>query len=82
MYDPELFRRDILPRLASVKLMDIAEAADCSKADASDIRRGKWTPHVPTWEALAQLVGGRLPTEPLEQAEPTRRRIRQVPRHW
>jgi hypothetical protein len=57
VYDPELFRRDILPRLAGVKLSEIAEAAGCSKAYASDIRRGKWTPHVSTWSALAALVG-------------------------
>jgi CRISPR-associated endonuclease Cas1 len=55
VYDPELFRRDILPRLASVKLTEIAEAAGCSKAYASDIRRGKWTPHVSTWGVLAGL---------------------------
>ena len=55
-YDPEWFRRDILPRLATVKLAEIADAAGCSKASASDIRRGKWTPHVSTWRALAALV--------------------------
>jgi hypothetical protein len=57
VYDPELFRREILPRLANVKLMDIAEAAGCCKASASDIRREKWAPHVSTWAALAGLVG-------------------------
>jgi hypothetical protein len=57
VYEPELFRREILPRLASVKLSEIAQAAGCSKASASDIRRGKWTPHVSTWRALAELVG-------------------------
>jgi CRISPR-associated endonuclease Cas1 len=57
VYDPELFRRDILPRLATLKLMDIAEAAGCSKASASDIRRGKWAPHVSTWRGLALLAG-------------------------
>jgi hypothetical protein len=41
VYDPELFRRDILPRLATVKLSKIAEAAGLSKAYASDIKRGK-----------------------------------------
>jgi hypothetical protein len=39
-----------------VKLAEIAEAAGCSKAYASDIRRGKWTPHVSTWGALGELV--------------------------
>ncbi|MGA3354878.1 MAG: CRISPR-associated endonuclease Cas1 [Acidimicrobiales bacterium] len=56
VYDPEMFRRNILPRLATVKLMDIAEAAGCCKASASDIRRGKWTPHVSTWKALSELA--------------------------
>jgi hypothetical protein len=42
-YDLELFRREIWPRLATVPLKEIAEAAGCSKASASDIRRGKWT---------------------------------------
>jgi len=40
-----------------VKLSEIAEAAGCSKASASDIRRGKWAPHVSTWRALAELAG-------------------------
>jgi len=56
VYDPELFRREILPKLAGVKLSEIVEAAGCSKAYASDIRRGKWTPHVSTWGALGALV--------------------------
>ena len=57
VYDPELFRREILPRLQTVKPSDIAEAAGCCKASASDIRRGKWTPHVSTWATLTALVG-------------------------
>ncbi len=57
VYDPELFRREILLRLGSVPLAEIIAAAGCSKASASDIRRGKWTPHVSTWAALGVLVG-------------------------
>jgi hypothetical protein len=56
-YDPELFRREVLPRLAGVKLSEIAWAAGCSKASASDIRRGKRTLHLTTCGALARLVG-------------------------
>ena len=56
VYDPEWFRREILPRLAGVKLSEIAEAAGGSKAYPSDIRRGKWMPHVSTWSALAGLI--------------------------
>ena len=59
IYDPELFRREILPRLRTVKLSAIVEAAGCSKASASDIRRGKWTPHVSTWGALAEVAPDR-----------------------
>ena len=57
VHDPQLFRRDILSRLATIKLSEIAEAVACSKASASDIRRGKWTPYVSTLEVLARLVG-------------------------
>ena len=57
VYDPELFRREILPKLSTVRLSEIAEAAGCSKAYASDIRRGKRTPHVSTWAVLGALVG-------------------------
>ena len=53
VYDPELFRREILPRLATVKLSEISSAAGCSKASASDYQRGKRTPHVSTRAALA-----------------------------
>jgi hypothetical protein len=56
VYDPELFRREILPRLGNVPLSEIIVAAGCSKAYASDIRRGKSTPHVSTWEKLGALV--------------------------
>ncbi|MHB8457481.1 MAG: hypothetical protein ACYDBS_07320, partial [Acidimicrobiales bacterium] len=56
-YDPELFRRDILPRLVSVKLSEIVEATGMSKAFASQVRAGKFTPHVSTWQAFGELVG-------------------------
>jgi len=57
VYDPEYFRREVLPRLGQVKLADIAEAANCSKAYASEVRSGKYTPHISTWGALAVLAG-------------------------
>jgi hypothetical protein len=34
--DRELFPRDLLPRLAAVKLSEIAEAAGCSKASGPE----------------------------------------------
>jgi hypothetical protein len=54
-YDPELFRREILPGLRAVKLSAIVEAAGISKGYASQVRAGKYTPHVSTWQALAAL---------------------------
>lgn len=47
-YDPGLFRREVLPRLAVCKLTEIMAASGCSKGSASDIRRGIWEPHVST----------------------------------
>jgi hypothetical protein len=47
-YDPGMFRRHVWPRLAAVPLAQIIEAIGCSKASASDYRRGKRTPHVST----------------------------------
>jgi transcriptional regulator with XRE-family HTH domain len=38
-----------------VRLSEIAEAIGCSRASASDIRRGKRTPHVSTWATLAAI---------------------------
>jgi CRISPR-associated endonuclease Cas1 len=54
-YDPDWFRGEILPGLADVKLSAIVEAAGISKSYASQVRSGKFTPHVSTWAALAQL---------------------------
>jgi len=61
-YDSGLFRPKILPKLAVVKLGEIAKTASYSKASASDIGSGKRTPHVSTWAALAKLAGLDLPT--------------------
>jgi hypothetical protein len=57
VYDPELFRREILPRLAGVKLSEIVEATGLSKSYASQVRAGKFTPHVSMWRAFGELVG-------------------------
>ena len=54
-YDPEYFRREILPGLAQVKLKGIMEAAGISKGFASVVRRGIYEPHVSTWGALKNL---------------------------
>ncbi len=56
VYDPDLFRREILPGLGTVPLAEIMEAAGCCKASASDYRRGKRAPHVSTWQAFGAIV--------------------------
>ena len=56
-YDPELFQREILPRLATIKLSAMVEATGMSKSFASQVRSGEHMPHVSTWAALAELVG-------------------------
>jgi CRISPR-associated endonuclease Cas1 len=55
-YDPDYFRREILPRLSAVKLADIMAAAGISKGYASQVRAGKFTPHVSTWPTLDALT--------------------------
>ena len=54
-YDPDRFRRDILPGLADVKLGDIMAVTGWSKSFASRVRAGRSVPHVSTWRALAEL---------------------------
>ncbi len=55
--DRDWYRREVLPRLATVKLAEIMAAAGCSKGYASVIRKGTYVPHVSTWSALAELAG-------------------------
>jgi CRISPR-associated endonuclease Cas1 len=62
-YDPDYFRREILPGLQGVRLADIMAAAGISKGYASNVRAGKYTPHVSTWSALSDLCS-RSPTYP------------------
>jgi hypothetical protein len=55
--DPDLYRREILPRLLGVRLSEIMQATGYSKSYCSNIRGGQFVPHVSSWPALAQLVG-------------------------
>jgi hypothetical protein len=55
--DPAVYRERIWPKLAAVKLAEIMQATGYSKGYCSTIRSGRWTPHVSTWPALANLVG-------------------------
>ena len=53
------------------RVFEIAEAAEYSKAHASDIRRKTWTPHVSTWLALARLVNIAIAARPFASSRAT-----------
>jgi len=53
----ETYRRDIQPKLASVKLPTLMAAMGISKPYAINIRSGKRLPHPRHWQRLAQLAG-------------------------
>ncbi len=55
-HDPEQFRADILPGLATATLSQIAAATGMSASAASKIRAGRRIPHPRHWEALARFV--------------------------
>ena len=55
-YDPDYFRREILPGLATIKLTEIMKTAGISKSFASRVRSGHFEPHVSTWGDLAGLI--------------------------
>jgi CRISPR-associated endonuclease Cas1 len=59
--DKDWYRANILPRLASHKLSELA-ACGISKGYASYVRSGKYVPNVALWPALARLAGVELPT--------------------
>jgi CRISPR-associated endonuclease Cas1 len=54
--DPEVFRRDILPGLANVKLSEIVTACGVARSWASMIRSGRKVPALRHWAALADLA--------------------------
>jgi CRISPR-associated endonuclease Cas1 len=54
--EPDVFRREILPRLRSVPIERIAREVGLSLRYASLIRRGAYVPHPRWWEALRKLA--------------------------
>jgi hypothetical protein len=54
--DPEVFRREILPRLQGIPLGVMAKATGLSQSYCSSIRRGELVPHYRHWQALRQLM--------------------------
>jgi len=55
VFDPEWFRREVLPRLERVSLVTIARETGISTSAASRVRSGKQLPHPRHWEALIRL---------------------------
>jgi CRISPR-associated protein Cas1 len=53
--DPEIFRREILPRLANVPVGALMRATGLSKRYVWLIRRGGYVPHPRHWEALSKI---------------------------
>jgi CRISPR-associated endonuclease Cas1 len=52
----EVYREKVQPRLAGVPVGVIASALDVSQPYATDLRKGKYTPHPRHWHTLARLV--------------------------
>ena len=65
----DYFRQEILPGLAKVKLADIMVVTGFSKAFASQVRSGKFTPHESTWSDLHRLIGATCPARGVAKAE-------------
>lgn len=76
VYDPDMFRREILPRLGTVPLAEIIVAAGFSKASASDYWRGKRRGRVPAanTDGYSSYLGRTMGVP--------RRRISKVLRDW
>jgi hypothetical protein len=53
--DPELFRREVLPRLARLSAADLAEITGLSRPYCALILQGERTPHAMLWNVLREL---------------------------
>jgi hypothetical protein len=54
--NPDVFRREILPGLANIKIDEIAAACGIARSWASLVRSGKKVPAMRHWRVLAQLA--------------------------
>lgn len=57
-YAPDMFTRDILPRIQGVPLSALMQATGLSKRQCSRIRQGLSTPHPQHWAALSHSMDG------------------------
>lgn len=53
--DPEVFKREILPGLADVRVATIAKSTGLSPVYCSMIRSGRYVPHPRHWDRLRNL---------------------------
>lgn len=56
-FDPEAFRRDILPLLQYIPFSEVMDATWLGLRYCSDIRRGLKVSHPMHWDSLASLPG-------------------------
>jgi CRISPR-associated endonuclease Cas1 len=56
--DPEVFRREVLPRLAGLSASRLADLTGLSRPYCASIVRGERVPHPRWWEALRQIDQG------------------------
>jgi len=57
--DPEVFLREIQPKLQGVRLRELVEATGLSLPYCSLIRQGKRVPHARHWERLRGCTAAR-----------------------
>ena len=65
-FDPDWFKANVLPYLATISLPAIANATGMSTTAAGKVRSGDRVPHPRHWGALAELIGS-----PGRQGSPT-----------
>jgi hypothetical protein len=60
--EPQWFQSRVLPKLAALTLIEIAQATGLSTSAASKIRAGRWLPHRRHWMKVAALIGVEWPS--------------------
>jgi hypothetical protein len=56
--DPDVFTREILPAIQSVRLSDLVRATGLTHGYLSQIRRGEKTPHCRHWPTFREAIDG------------------------
>ncbi len=61
--DPQVYKREILPKLATVPLRQLVAVTGLSTTTCSRIRRGLRVPHPRHWKALERLISAMPPRQ-------------------